>query len=179
MVTPPATPTVALVARLRSCHMWTACTLSQMAAQRMHFTHLSASRTSGNVSSQRLGTRCFSKGTSRMFRSCESCWSWQLPLRTQLVQFTLCWESRSSTFILRAARTRGEFGPHDHVLGHPVVAGGREAVGPLDLDHAHAAGADLVDAPQVAQRRYADAVGAGGLQDGGPLLRQDPACRRW
>ena len=42
-----------------------------------------------------------------MFKSWESFWSSQLPLRTQTVQLELCWERMSRRLVRRAWRTLG------------------------------------------------------------------------
>ncbi len=54
---------------------------------------------------------------------------------------------------------------HDHPLADRDRAGGLEAPHPLDLDDADAAGADLVDALEVAEVGDLDAVVLGGLED--------------
>ena len=54
---------------------------------------------------------------------------------------------------------------HDHPVADGDRAGGLEAPHPLDLDDADAAGADLVDAFEVAEVRDLDAVVLGRLED--------------
>ena len=60
-----------------------------------------------------------------------------------------------------------------HALAHRVDAGGHQAPGPLDLHHADAAGADLVDVLEEAQGGDVDARGTGGLQHCGTLGNGD------
>ena len=60
-------------------------------------------------------------------------------------------------------------GQHLHPLGHRVDAGGHQVLHPLDLHHADAAGADLVDVLQEAEGGDVDGQLPGRLQDGGPL----------
>ena len=59
-------------------------------------------------------------------------------------------------------------GVHLHALADRVDAGGHQALGPLHLHHADAAGADLVDVLEKAQGRDVEARGAGRLQHRGP-----------
>ena len=60
----------------------------------------------------------------------------------------------------------GAVGADDHAVHHLGVAGGHQALGVLDLHHAHAAGGDLVEFLQIAQVGDRDAGVLGGLQDG-------------
>ena len=60
-----------------------------------------------------------------------------------------------------------------HALAHGVDAGGHQALGPLDLHHADAAGADLVDVLEEAQGGDVEARRAGGLQHCGALGNGD------
>lgn len=59
----------------------------------------------------------------------------------------------------------GAVGVDHHAVEHVVVAGGNQLVAALDLDHAHAAAADLVQIAQVAQGGNLDADGLGRVQD--------------
>ena len=67
----------------------------------------------------------------------------------------------------------GGVGVDHDALGHLGVAGGHQALFPLHLHHADAAGADLVDVLQVAQGGNIQAHGTGGLQNGGALRHGD------
>ncbi len=60
-----------------------------------------------------------------------------------------------------------------HALADRVDAGGHQAPGPLDLHHADAAGADLVDVLEIAEGGDVDAGGPGGLQHRGALGHRD------
>ena len=75
---------------------------------------------------------------------------------------------RQQELHVRLARDAGllAVGVHDHAVEHVVVASGDELVDALDLNHAHAAGADLVQVAQIAQRRNLDAHARGGIEDG-------------
>ena len=61
----------------------------------------------------------------------------------------------------------GAVGAHDHAVEHVVVARRHELVAALDLDHAHAAAAELVEVAQVAERGDLDAHGLGRIEDRG------------
>ena len=70
----------------------------------------------------------------------------------------------------------GGVGANHHTLIYHVVAGGDEAGLSLHLHHADTAGADLVDALQVAQGGNVDMYGACRLQNGGALRHRDGAA---
>ena len=65
----------------------------------------------------------------------------------------------------------GRVGEDLHVGGDGVDAGGAQTAGALDLDHADAAGADLVDLLEVAKRGDGNAGFSGSLEDGRALGR--------
>ena len=69
----------------------------------------------------------------------------------------------------------GAVGVDHHAVEHVVVAGGNQLVAALNLDHAHAAAADLVQIAQIAQGGNLDADGLGCVQDRGVLRRRDLA----
>ena len=69
----------------------------------------------------------------------------------------------------------GAVGVDHHAVEHVVVAGGNQLVAALNLDHAHAAAADLVQIAQVAQGGNLDADGLGRVQDRGVLGHHDLA----
>ena len=58
-------------------------------------------------------------------------------------------------------------GMDDHSLGDFLGAGGDQTLKAVHLDHADAAGGDLVDAPQIAEGGDLDPEGRGGVQDRG------------
>ena len=60
----------------------------------------------GRVLSQGRSKAALVKGTAWMFISLESFCREQLPLRTQVTQWSTCWERISSTLVLRVTRTR-------------------------------------------------------------------------
>ena len=61
-------------------------------------------------------------------------------------------------------------GVHYHTLLHPVIARGHELILAGQLDHAHSAGPDFVDALQVAERGNMDADGGRRIQNRGAFL---------
>ena len=63
----------------------------------------------------------------------------------------------------------GAVGVDHHAVEHVVIAGGNQLVAALDLDHTHAAAADLVQIAQVAQGGNLNADGLGRIQDRGVL----------
>ena len=69
----------------------------------------------------------------------------------------------------------GAVGVDHHAVEHVVVAGGNQLVAALNLDHAHAAAADLVQIAQVAQGGNLDTDGLGRVQDRGVLGYHDLA----
>ena len=67
----------------------------------------------------------------------------------------------------------GGVGVDHHAPGHHVVAGGDQTGLPLHLHGADAAGADLIDALEIAQSGDLDMDAAGRLQNGGVLRHRD------
>ena len=61
----------------------------------------------------------------------------------------------------------------DHALMDLVVTRGNERVLPLDLDHADAAGADLIEVFEVAERRYINARRARRIENAGSFRHAD------
>ena len=62
---------------------------------------------------------------------------------------------------------------HHHALAHRRGTGRKQALDPLDLDHADAARADLVDILEIAKRRDLNAHGGRRSQDARMLARLD------
>ena len=69
----------------------------------------------------------------------------------------------------------GAVGADHHAVEHVVVAGGDELVAALNLDHAYATAADLVQIAQIAQGGNLDADGLGCVQNRGVLGNHDLA----
>ena len=68
--------------------------------------HLALSRRMGRVGSQGRSAAAFRKGTDWMFMALDRACREQLPLRTQVTQWSTCWERMSSTLVFRVTRTR-------------------------------------------------------------------------
>ena len=66
-----------------------------------------------------------------------------------------------------------------HALADLGGAGGQQLGDAGDLHQAQAAGADVIDAVEMAERRDLDAGVGGGLQDGRAFLGADLLCRQW
>ena len=82
------------------------CTRSHTETHRRHLMHLELSRRMGRVGSQGRSGASFRKGTDWMFMALDRAWREQFPLRTQVTQWSTCWERMSSTLVLRVMRTR-------------------------------------------------------------------------
>ena len=84
----------------------------------------------------------------------EMSWSGHSPPLSQTGQSSGWLTSRNSTIAFCACLTRSERGDHDHAVAHGRGAGGLELRDALDLDQAHAAGAD-----RLAELRLVTEVG--------------------
>ena len=106
MASPPRIRTVVWAPEPVTSQMPRDWTRSHTETQRRHLMHLALSRRMGRAGSQGRWVASLRKGTDRMFMALDRVCREQLPLRTQVTQWSMCWERMSSTLVLRVRRTR-------------------------------------------------------------------------